>query len=162
MTPRNDGDERLERLVTRVLREQPLLRAPASLETRILAQIGRQARLPWSRRGFDRWPLAGRLLIIAVCCTSVAAVWIFSIALWARLTAAAARPEFGGAAASALETGRAIVSLGSLTAHLLQAVPREWLVGGLIATGTLYAILFALVAIGYSLLCSRPEPSEVA
>lgn len=162
MTPDNNGGERLEHLVTRVLREQPLLRAPASLETRILAQIGRRARQPWWRRGFDRWPLAGRLLIIAVCCTSIATLWIFSSALWARLTAAAAHPEFGGAATSILDTGRGILSLGSLTARLLQAVPREWLVGGLIATGALYAILFALVAIGYSLLCSRPEPSKVA
>jgi hypothetical protein len=162
MTPRNDAGERLERLVARVLREQPLLRAPASLEARVLAQIGRQARQPWWRRGFDRWPLAGRLLIIAVCCTCAAAVWMFSMALWAHLTAAAAHPELGGAAASVLGSGRAILSIGSLITHLLQAVPREWLVGGLIATGTLYAVLFALVAIGYSLLCSRTDPSKVA
>ncbi|MGH8143375.1 MAG: hypothetical protein ACREU2_12770 [Steroidobacteraceae bacterium] len=161
MTPRNDGDDSLERLVTRVLRAQPLLRAPASLETRILAQLDRQASRPWWWRGFDGWPLAGRLLMVAVCCTCVAAVWIFSIPLWARLTAAAAHPDFGGAAASVLETGRVICALGSLAAHLLRTIPREWLLGGLIATGTLYAILFALVAIGYSLLCSKPEHSKV-
>jgi len=162
MTPGGDGDDRLERLVAQVLCEQPPLRAPASLETRIIAQLHRQARQPWWRPGFHGWPLAGRLLVIAACCASVAAVWIFSMPLWARVTAAAAQSALAPAAASAVYTWRAIRSLGSLAAHWVQAIPREWLIWGMLATGTLYLLLFALVAIGYCLLCSRPEHSKVA
>src|SRR4051794_7570835 len=52
-----DAQRRLEQLVCDVARTQPLRRAPASLEGRVLAQL---APAPWWRRGFTNWPLAAR------------------------------------------------------------------------------------------------------
>ena len=60
MSSRDQTDEKLERLVGQVLRDQPLRRAPASLEARVLGELAARARLPWWRRGITTWPVAVR------------------------------------------------------------------------------------------------------
>lgn len=157
MTRRNPAEERLERLVGQVLRKQPLRRAPASLEARVLGEIAARARLPWWRRGIASWPAAVRVPVIAGCAICVPLVWIASLRLAARLVSVATHPGIAGPIATLRDDWRAIVSLATVSAHVVQAIPREWLLGGLVATATLYSALFALVAIGYSLLYPRPE-----
>ena len=157
MSSRDQIDEKLERLVGQALREQPLRRAPASLETRVLTQIAARARLPWWRRGIASWPNSVRIPVLASCAVCVPLVWIGSVWLATRLVALVTHPGIAGPLASVRNTGRAIVSLAALFGHIVQSIPREWVVGGLIATATLYATLFALVALGYSLLYPRPE-----
>ena len=161
MTSRNHStDEKLERLATQALRQQPLRRAPASLEARVMGEIAARTRLPWWRRGFASWPTAVRVPVVTGCAICVPLVWVASVWLVAKLVAVATHPAIAGPIATVRDTGHAIVSLGTLTAHIVQAIPREWLLGGMIATATLYATLFALVAIGYSLLYRRPEYSK--
>jgi hypothetical protein len=160
MSSRDQTDEKLERLVGQALREQPPRRAPASLEARVLREIGARARLPWWRRGIATWPAAVRIPVIAGCAISVPLVWIGSVWLAARLVAVMTHPGIAGPLATVRDTGRTILSLGALSAHIVENIPREWLVGGLIATATLYAALFALVALGYSLLYPRTDYSK--
>jgi len=160
MSSRDQFDEKLERLVGQALREQPPRRAPASLEARVLVEIAARARLPWWRRGIASWPAAVRAPVIAGCAVCVPLVWIASVWLATRLVSVVRHPGNTGPLASVRDTGRAIASLGTLAIHIGQSIPREWLLGGLIATATLYAALFALVALGYSLLYPRTEYSK--
>jgi hypothetical protein len=159
MSSRDQTDEKLERLVSHVLRDQPLRRAPASLEARVLGELGARARLPWWRRGVASWPAAVRVPVIAGCAVCVPLVWILSLWLATRLVSVARAPV-AGPLANLWDAGRTLASLGTITAHIIQSIPREWLLGGLIATATLYAVLFALVALGYSLLYPRSEYSK--
>jgi hypothetical protein len=159
MSSRDQTDEKLERLVGQVLRDQPLRRAPASLETRVLSELAARARLPWWRRGVACWPAAVRVPVITVCAVCVPVVWILSLWLAARL-ASATRSRIAGPLATIRGAGHTLASLGTVTNHIVQSIPRDWLLGGMIATATLYAVLFALVALGYSLLYPRPEYSK--
>lgn len=159
MSSRDQTDEKLERLVSQVLRDQPLLQAPASLEARVLSELATRARLPWWRRGVASWPAGLRVPVIAGCAVCVPLVWVLSLWLVARV-ASATRSRIAGPLAALQSTGHTLASLGALTAHFIQSIPREWLLGGIIATATLYAVLFALVAVGYSLLYPRPEYSK--
>ncbi len=160
MSSRDPADEKLERLVSQVLRDQPLRRAPASLEARVLGELAARSRLPWWRRGIASWPAAVRVPVIAACAVCVPLVWILSVWLAARVVSVTTHPGIAGPLATLFDAGRDLASLGALTAHIVQSIPREWLVGGIIATAALYAVLFALVAIGYSLLCPRHEHSK--
>jgi len=156
MTSRDQTDEKLERLVSQVLRDQPLRRAPASLEARVLGELAARARLPWWRRGVATWPAAVRVAACAVC---VPLVWVLSLWLAARLVSAS-RSSMAGPLATLQGAGHFVASLGTIFSHVVQSIPREWLVGGMIATATVYALLFALVAFGYSMLYPRPEYSK--
>lgn len=160
MSSRDQIDEKLERLVSQVLRDQPLRRAPASLETRVLGELAARARLPWWRRGIATWPASVRVPVISICAVSVPAVWVLSLWLAARLVAVT-RSRMAGPLATIRDAGHTVSSLGALTTHVVQSIPREWLLGGFIATATLYAALFALIVVGYSLLFPRPAYSKV-
>jgi hypothetical protein len=161
MTSPDPTDEKLERLVSQTLRQQPLRRAPPSLEARVLGEIAARARLPWWRRGIATWPAAVRVPVIACCAICVPLVWIGSLWLAAKLVSVATQPAIAGPIAAVRHTGQAVVSVGALSVHIAQAIPREWLLGGIFATGTLYAVLVALVAAGYSMLCPRAEKAHL-
>lgn len=160
MSSRDQTDEKLQRLVSQVLRDQPLRRAPAALEARVLSEIAARARLPWWRRGVATWPAAVRIPVIVACAVCVPLVWVLSLWLAGRAVAVTTHPSVAEPIASLLDIGRTVASLGAATAHIIQSIPREWLLGGIIATATVYAILFALLAVGYSLLYPRPEYSK--
>ena len=159
MSSRDHTDEKLERLVGQVLRDLPPRRAPASLEARVLGELAARARLPWWRRGVATWPVAVRVPVIAGCAVCVPLVWILSLWLATRLISVT-RERVAGPLASVRAAGQAVTSLSTAIAHIIQSIPREWLVGGIIATATLYAVLFALIAVGYSLLYPRQEYSK--
>lgn len=159
MSSRDHTDEKLERLVTQVLRDQPLRRAPASLEARVLTELAARARLPWWRRGIATWPAAVRIPVITGCAICVPLVWILSLWL-ATHVVSATRSRMAGPLGTLRDAGHTLGSLGAATAHIFQSIPREWLLGGMIATATLYATLFALIALGYSLLYPRHAYSK--
>ena len=156
MSSRDQTEEKLERLVGQVLRDQPLRRAPASLEARVFGELAARSRLPWWRRGVASWPATVRVPVIAGCAICVPLVWILTVWLAARV-ATVTRQRLSGPIESLQAARHAVTWFSTTTAHIIQSIPREWLVGGLIATATLYAIMFALVAFGYSMLYPRHE-----
>jgi hypothetical protein len=160
MSSRDQSDEKLERLVNQVLRDQPLRQAPASLQARVLSELAARARLPWWRRGVASWPAAVRVPVIAGCAVCVPLFWVLSLWLATRLVPMT-RARIAGPLAILHGTGHTLASLGAVVTHIIQSIPREWLLGGMIATATVYATIFALIAIGYSLLFPRPEYSKV-
>ncbi len=160
MSSRDQTDEKLERLVGQALRDQPLRRAPAALEMRVLGELAARARLPWWRRGIASWPAGVRIPVVVGCAVCVPLVWVLSVWLAGRLVAVATHPGVAAPISNLLDAGHVIASLGAIAAHVIQSIPREWLLGGILATGTLYAALFALLAVGYSLLWPRSEYSK--
>jgi hypothetical protein len=101
-----------------------------------------------------------RVPVIAGCAVCVPLVWVLSLWLVTHLVAVT-RARIAGPLATLRGTGHVLASLGAITTHIIQSIPRDWLLGGIIATGTLYAALFALIAVGYSLLYPRPQYSKV-
>ena len=161
MTTPETEDQKLERLATQAFRQLPLRRAPASLEARVMGEIAARSRLSWWRRGITSWPAAVRIPVIACCAICVPLVWTASLWLAGKLVSAATQPAIAGPLATVRHTGEAVVSVGTIGVHIAQAIPREWLLGGVLATATLYAVLFALIAAGYSLLWPRAEKAHL-
>jgi hypothetical protein len=145
--------EPLETAVSRALREIAPRRAPPSLETRVLAEIGRREALPWWRRGFARWPGPARAGF-AVTCGALTAALLAVTWPWAPgVVLADAGARAGGPwlpwARSALTL---LDVLRELEAALVRAVPLDWLYGSMAAAALLYAALFALGAVAYRTL----------
>jgi hypothetical protein len=145
-----DGPEKLERSVDGLLREQPLRRAPATLEARVLAQIAlQQAPIPWWRKGFTHWPVAARVvfLIASYGFIRLALAGVMSVIAFVR------SDEVAGTAMSRLHmTGEAISATASAVALLVHAVPPMWLYGTAAFGFALYAVLFGLGTVAYRTL----------
>src|SRR5258708_20194884 len=54
----------LEQFIDGILRKQPLRRAPAGFEARVLQRLAQQAARPWWGQGFNGWPKAPPLLFL--------------------------------------------------------------------------------------------------
>jgi hypothetical protein len=135
--------ERLELLIGGVLRGQPPLRAPASLQARVLGELALRAALPWWRKSFVYWPLGVRGLFILACAGLVrlallGTTWVFE---------AASSPT-----ASVRSTARVAASLGEAGSAVLGSFPSEWLYLGAAFGLGLYMLLFGLGATAYRTL----------
>jgi hypothetical protein len=140
----HDPDEALA-LLAQTLRELPLRRAPATLESRVMGELERRAALPWWRRSFAHWPLAARCLFVVICASLVLGA-------------------LGGTAAVAnvhslswlREAGGLLMSLGYVAALLKSAAVPSWIYGGIAVCAVLYAVLFGLGAAVYRTLYLPP------
>ena len=141
-----DAQRRLETLVADVARGQPLRRAPASLEARVLAQL---VPAPWWRRGFTSWPLAARVAFLAA---SVGFVR-FALAGFMSVTEIVGSGEVVGTAKSWAHSGSEVVSITASTgSFVLHAIPPMWLYGAAAFAFCLYALLFGLGTLAYRTL----------
>jgi hypothetical protein len=132
----------LERLVTRTLRDQPLRRAPDSLERRVLAQLEAGAATARWRRGFAHWPLAARLVFLAA---SVGIVKLaLSIALWVSTPLAA--PAFSLDLPSQMAW---LQTLFVVIASISRTVPSLWVHAGIALLVLMYVALFGIGASAY-------------
>jgi len=136
----SDRHEELERFIDRTLRAQPHVRAPVSLESRVLEELRQRAALAWWRRGFAHWPVFARaafiLLSIAFAKLAIEGVmWLATLATrpveWVRDTA---RPFF--VVAQAAET-------------VVASIPSAWLYLTLFFIAVAYASLFGIGAATY-------------
>jgi hypothetical protein len=144
--------DRLETLVGRALREAPLRRAPPSLESRVLREIGRRAALPWWRRSFSRWPRPARVGFALTCGSIIVAV----LGAWPWTEGGALADAAAWSAGSWLPWARPALILvdvaRQLDSALAGAIPPEWLYAALAAGVILYAALFGLGAAAYQTL----------
>jgi hypothetical protein len=152
--------DRLESLVGRALREAPLRRAPSSLETRVLREIGRRAALPWWRRSFSRWPRLARAGFALTCGSIVAAV-LAATWPWAQGSVLAAAGAWSTGSPLSLPWARSALTLvdvaRELDAALVRVVPLGWLYGAMAAGAMLYAALFGLGVAAYRTLYLNPH-----
>ena len=142
----------VDQWVTRVLREQPPLKAPATLEERVLAAIAATSAAPWWQQPLLRWPMAARLAFVAV---SIACIWLglaftgFAAGLVGGIEGAArstaAIPGYG--------TARALFDTLTILAVVVRTVagslPQLWLYGSVLVVAFLYGSCFGLGAVGY-------------
>jgi hypothetical protein len=138
----HDRQEELERLVTRALQDQPLRRAPDTLERRVLAQLESGAAVVRWRRGFAHWPLAARVVFLAA---SVGVVKLaLSIAAW--LSTPLASPAFSPDLPSQMAW---LQTLLVAIASIARTVPSPWVHAGIAILAIMYAALFGIGASAY-------------
>lgn len=137
-----DREEQLERLVTRALHDQPLRRAPDTLERRVLAQLESGVAVAGWRRGFAHWPVAARVAFLVA---SVGFVKLaLSIAMWLGTPLASPAVPFDLPSQVAwLQT--LFVVVGSVA----RTVPSLWVHAGIAILAIMYAALFGIGASAY-------------
>ncbi|MFT3906122.1 MAG: hypothetical protein QM718_07465 [Steroidobacteraceae bacterium] len=128
-----------EEQINRLLRQQPLRCAPASLETRVLAAIAAQEAAPAlpaatsaaPPRGFLQWSLPARAAFLATA-----------------LGAAVLTLKGLGWAATDVKSSL----LGTVIGAVFDQIPTLWLYSALGAVGMLYLMFFGLGAVAYRTL----------
>jgi hypothetical protein len=142
MNPGNDRRDELEQLITRALRDQPLRRAPDTLERRVLAQLESGAVTARWRRGFAHWPLAARFAFLAA---SIGVVKLaLSIGSWLTTPLGASTHSFDLPSQVAwLQT--MVVAISSVA----RTVPSLWVHAGVAFLAILYVALFSIGASAY-------------
>jgi hypothetical protein len=145
MKPSPEEQLRLEQLIDRTLRGQPPRRAPATLEARVFAEIGRRAARPWWQKSFTHWPAAARLVFL------LASVGAVRLAL--RASGWLATPiESASLLPSLPPEVTWIHSFVAAIAQVLHHMPPLWVYGGLAIVAVMYAALFGLSATAYRTL----------
>ncbi len=143
----------LEHEVSSALRGFPLRRAPSSLESRVIAEIGRRAALPWWRRSFAHWPGPAR---VGFAVSSGLLVAALLAAAWPWAPGAAWVGAGTRAAGSWLPWASSTLTLIDVTRELgsalVRVVPLDWLHAAMATGALLYAALFALGAVAYRTL----------
>jgi hypothetical protein len=146
MSSDHERQEELERQLTRTLRDQPLRRAPDSLERRVLAQLeaGAAAVTPW-RRGFAHWPVAARVAFLAA---SVGFVKVaLSIAVWLSTPLDAHGSSFNLPSQIAW-----VQTLFTAIGSVARTVPSLWVHAGIALFAIMYLALFGVGASAYRTL----------
>jgi hypothetical protein len=148
--PHHNGDD-LERFIDQTLRDLGQRQAPPTLESRVLAELGRRAALPWWRKPFAHWPLAARAAFVLACLGSiqlavVAVMWVSAngYGLWTHLMS-----WMRG-------LGHLTSSMAGLVGSLIGVIPPSWLYAAAACAALLYGCLFGLGAIGYHILYAEP------
>jgi len=134
--------QRLERLAGAQLGALPPLRAPASLESRVMAAIALRA-LPWYRRGFGHWPFWAKAAFVLLAALIAYLLSGQSVAVYNGAHAQLTAP--GGAVAEVGGWLNVLRALGASVVAIARAVPASWLVLG---TGMIFTCYATLVAGG--------------
>jgi hypothetical protein len=137
-----DRQDELERLVTRALQDQPLRRAPDTLERRVLAQVESGAAVTRWRRGFAHWPMAARLVFLAASAGFVKLA--LSFAMW--LSTPLASPAFSFDLPSQMAW---LQTLFVVIASISRTVPSLWVHAGIVLLVVMYLALFGIGASAY-------------
>jgi hypothetical protein len=153
MTRRDRNPDELERFVDQALRDLGQRRAPLALEHRVHAEIARRAALPWWRNGFAQWPLAARLAFMIASVGFVKLAFIATMWMFATVDATGVVTPLMTWMRRAEHVSSSMIDLGMSLAGL---IPPIWIYGGLALCALLYAALFGLGAVGYSILYASP------
>jgi hypothetical protein len=141
---RNRRDE-IERQVARALRDQPVRRAPSTLERRVLAQIeSGTAAIGW-RRGFAHWPMGARVVFLAASVGVVKVALLLAMWLATPLASPAVSIQLPSQVAW-LQT--LLVASGSV----VRTVPSVWVHVGIAVLAIMYAALFGIGASAYRMV----------
>ena len=135
----SDYEKQLEAAVQRELKALPELRAPQSLQTRVMRAIERRASLPWYRRSWENWPPSLQIPVLALMLALFAGLCFAGWEGWQSPTFAAAShkvAEYLSGASTIWNAASVLVSAIGLALKQL-------------GTGFLIACL-AAVALGYA------------
>jgi hypothetical protein len=159
MSP-NDA-EKLEAAVSRALRSVPDRKAPAGLEGRVLAELGRLSALPWWRRSFAHWPLAPRVLFFAG--SAIAAALIVNALMIVGFSNVAHDLVAGISQRLAwISLARELTAaIGAKVRIIVAAIPAVWLYGAAAAVALCYATLAAIGAAAYRAVSFARRPARI-
>jgi hypothetical protein len=154
--------EKLEAAIHRALRSAPGRRAPASLEGRVLSELGRLSSLPWWRRSFAYWPLAARVVFFAG--SAVAAAIVVNALVMVGLSTFAHDLAAGvGQRLAWIALARDVTTaIGDKARLVLGAVPALWLYGTAGAVALCYAVLAAIAAAAYRAFSFARRPAATS
>lgn len=139
------NDENLERLIGNTLRQQPLRRAPDTLESRVLGELEHRATTPWWRMNFARWPLAAQILFLV---TSAAVVKLaIDASIWVMRGLDSVHVVTGMASAA-----MSMKLLFGIIASVFHHIPSLWIYGSIAILAAMYAALFGISAAAYRTL----------
>jgi hypothetical protein len=155
LTPNPDDrslqEAQLERLIGGALKSQPLRRAPASLETRVLARIEQQMlALPWWRAGFAHWPVAARVAMV-VALLAVTGLTVH-VVIWLFQGPTPINETVESSVTWARSTATMFSMLLDLCISIFYVIPARWITLGLAFGAGMYFLLFALGATAYRTL----------
>lgn len=148
-------EQKLERLIQRTLRDLPPRRAPATLETRVFAELERRAAQPWWRKSYAHWPLLARCTFLLGSAAILKAVIMTVVWIAVGFEAGPFQEAFSSSYAWAQALGdltRSVVEFGSA---VLSTVPRFWLYAGGVCLVSMYATLLGLGTFTYRLLHAK-------
>jgi hypothetical protein len=154
-TDRPTDHPKLTGLIGAELRALPPLRAPASLQSRVFAELARRQSLPWWRQSFRDWPLAAQTGF------ALLALGLMHLLLWS--PAGPALQEIVDTlrdlafsalhAAQALASGMAIID--SVARDLLTTLPSRWLLAVAMVLVSSVALLLTSGTLVYRTLHTR-------
>lgn len=144
-----DPHKALERSIDRLLREQPLRRAPASLAERVLTEIAHREARPWWQKGFHTWPTAARVLFCVACLGIVA----FAVELPTWLIGAV-DSNLPQSVSRGIALWQTLVAIGGSISHV---APMHWVYGALAAIALLYTAFFSAGIAAYRTLFAQPK-----
>ncbi len=149
---RNPWEDALES----ALKSLPARRAPATLETRVLAAIAAQQARPWWRKGFAFWPPALRFIFLGLTLAIAAGT------AWALLQGTGTAPvatagEWIGNAFGWWSRARSLTGdLIRLSADSLSSTAQFWILAAISLIALCYATLIGTGAALYRIFM-RPE-----
>jgi len=141
--------EKLEQFVGQVLKQQPLRKAPPTLEGRVFAAIAQRAARPWWRESFLHWPIPAR---VAFLLASFGIVKLALMGVMWLITDSQSAPVVTRSVSLYEHSASFLATLRSLVSTLFHAIPPQWLAGAIALTVLLYIALFALGATAYRTL----------
>jgi hypothetical protein len=147
---REQQEAELESLIGNVLRDQPLRRAPASLEARVLARVGQQEAMPWWRGSFSNWPMVARLALL-LALVGVAKLTV-DLVVWLFSAPAQVTQTVESSVTWAKSTATLLSTLFALGRALFDVIPSHWITLALVFAAGTYVMLFALGATAYRTL----------
>jgi len=145
-----EDQAKLAQLIDQTCREQPAVKAPRALRSRVFAALERRAALPWWRKSFVNWPMPMRIVFLLAAIGVVPAT--LNMMMWFNNQLAVAQPV--SRSLSWLQNASAFISfLQSLSdyvgATLLHRIPVSMLYGAALGMLILYGLLVGLSAAAY-------------
>jgi hypothetical protein len=149
-----------EQFIDAVLRRQPLRRAPAGFEARVLQQLAQRSARPWWLQGFTRWPKSAQLLFVPLAIGCVPLLFRAASSLAALFPSARQSGPLSAAQSAATTVGtlgHAAQTLGDL---VMRQIPAVWIYGGVGLATLLYVALFGLCAAAFRTLVLTPQHAQ--
>lgn len=142
MKPDLQDQKRLELLVDRLCRQQPLRRAPADLHERVMRQVQLRKVLPWWRQSFMNWPLMLQVAFVAT--ALVTAKLALSVSDWVSSFWVASASAATQSSSLVRDANTLFVVGNKVSAHVASAVPMSWFYVAIAVTAAIYLVLFGI------------------
>ncbi len=147
--------EELEQRIHAVLREQPLRRAPMSLEARVLGEIARRQALPWWHKSYAYWPQPVRLAFVLVSVAMLVVGVLGYMQVFGGASIESLAPLVQPVSAAVATLRAAGNALWELVRPLAPSISTQWLYIAVAVIGASYAMLVGVGATAYRFLWSH-------